>query len=78
MGDDQDGAVEARGNVGHGEGFAGAGDAHEDLVFFALVEAFDEGVDGGGLVAGGLVGGFDGEGAVEHGAATPNAKRGPL
>ncbi len=67
VGDDEHGAAELGGDVGHGEGFSGAGDAHEDLVLFSFVEAFDEGVDGGGLVAGGFVGGFDLEGFFEHG-----------
>jgi hypothetical protein len=31
------------------------------------LEIFDEGFDGGGLVAGGLVGGLDEEGFFEHG-----------
>ena len=43
-------------DLGHGEGLAGAGDAEQDLVFLAGVEAGDEFGDGAGLVALGLVG----------------------
>ena len=38
-------------DLGHGEGFAGAGDTEQDLVLFAGVEAGDEFGDGAGLVA---------------------------
>ena len=41
--------------LGHGVGFAGAGDAEQDLVLFAIQEAAEELVDGGGLVAAGTV-----------------------
>lgn len=42
-------------DVGYGECFAGAGHAEECLVFVAGVDAVDELLDGGGLVASGLV-----------------------
>ena len=37
--------------LGHGEGFAGAGNAEENLVFFAGGDAVDELRDGSGLIA---------------------------
>ncbi len=55
--EDEGGALELLDDLGHGEGLAGAGDAEEDLIFFAGVEAGDELGDGAGLVALGLVGG---------------------
>ena len=55
--EDEGGALQLLDDLGHGEGFAGAGDAEEDLVFFAGVDAGDEFGDGSGLVALGLVGG---------------------
>ena len=41
--------------LGHGEGFAGAGDAEQDLVLFAFQDAAEKLLDGGGLIAAGLV-----------------------
>ena len=46
----------------HGEGFARAGDAEEGLVGEAVLDAFGEGFDRGGLVAGGGEFGFDAKG----------------
>ena len=51
------GRLELLDDLGHGEGLAGAGDAEQDLIFFAGGEAGDELGDGAGLVALGLVGG---------------------
>ena len=53
---DQSGAVQGFDDLCHREGLAGAGDAQQDLVFVAGFDAADELVDGGGLVAAGLVG----------------------
>ena len=39
-------------NLGHGEGFAGTGDAEQDLGLLLIVNALDQVLDGGGLVAG--------------------------
>ena len=55
--EDEGGALGLLDDLGHGEGLAGAGDAEEDLIFFAGGEAGDELGDGAGLVALGLVGG---------------------
>ena len=44
-------------DLGHGEGFAGAGDAEQDLVLFAVGQAAGKLVDGAGLVSARLVGG---------------------
>jgi hypothetical protein len=57
MGEDEGGALDLLDDLGHGEGFAGAGDAEEDLVFLSGAEAGDELGDGAGLVALGFVGG---------------------
>ena len=57
VGEDEGGTVELFDDLGHGEGFSGAGDAEENLVFFACVDAGDEFGDGTGLVALWLVGG---------------------
>jgi hypothetical protein len=54
--EDEGRTVELLDDLGHREGLAGAGDAEEDLVFFAGVEAGDKLADGSGLVALGLVG----------------------
>ncbi len=48
-------AVGGLDHLGHGEGFAGAGDAEQDLVAVAVVHAADELGDGLGLVAAGFV-----------------------
>jgi hypothetical protein len=55
--EDKRGALQLFDDLGHREGFAGAGDAEEDLIFFACMNAGDEFGDGAGLVALGLVGG---------------------
>src|SRR4029077_19194135 len=49
------GAVDGLDDLGHREGFAGAGDAQEDLVFLPGIHAADELVDGSGLVTARLV-----------------------
>jgi hypothetical protein len=56
VGDDEGGALDVADDVGHGEGFAGTGDAEESLVLDAFEEAVREFGDGGGLIAGGWVG----------------------
>ena len=48
-------AVHGGNDLGHGEGFAGAGDAEQDLVFVAAFDAAHELADGRRLVAAGLV-----------------------
>ena len=55
--EDEGGALDLLDDLGHGEGFAGAGDAEQDLILLAGGEAGDEFGDGAGLVALGLVGG---------------------
>ena len=57
VGEDEGGPVGLLDDLGHGEGFAGAGDAEQDLVLFAGAEALHQFVDGAGLVAAGLVAG---------------------
>ena len=57
VGQDQGGPVQGFDDLGHGEGFARAGDAEENLVFVARFDAADQLVDGLGLVAAGLVSG---------------------
>ena len=59
MREDQRRALHGLDDLGHGEGLAGAGDAEQDLVFFAGREAGDDLCDGAGLVALGLVGGVE-------------------
>ena len=54
--EDEGRTVELFDDLGHRESLAGAGDAEEDLVFFAGVEAGDELGYGSRLVALGLVG----------------------
>ncbi len=53
--DHQGRPVDPLDDVGHGEGLARAGDPQQHLVFGALVQAVDQGLDGLRLVAGGLV-----------------------
>jgi len=48
---DEDRALESGDDVGHGKGFARAGDAHQDLVAVAARQTLDEGLDGPYLVA---------------------------
>ncbi len=55
MGQHQGGAAGLFDDLGHGEGFAGAGDAEQDLVFFAVEDAAEKLIDGGGLIAAGSV-----------------------
>ena len=47
--------LRTRDDVRHGEGFAGAGNAEQGLLGKAVFKAFQQLLDGGGLVAGGLV-----------------------
>lgn len=54
--EDEGRTVELLDDLGHREGLAGAGNAEEDLVLFASVEAGDELANGSGLVALRLVG----------------------
>src|SRR5690606_34107966 len=51
-GEDQRGAVGAGDDLRGGEGFSRAGHAEQDLIGLAVVGAFDQFGDGGGLVAG--------------------------
>ncbi len=55
--EDERGALEVFDDLRHGEGLAGAGDAEQDLIFFAGIEAGDEFADSAGLVSLRLVGG---------------------
>ncbi len=57
MREDQRGPVALLDDLGHGEGFAGAGDAEQHLMLFACSEALDQLVDGAGLVSARLIGG---------------------
>ena len=59
VGEDEGGAAGELDDLGHGEGLSGAGDAEQDLVGIAVVDAADEGFDGGALVATGLIGGAE-------------------
>jgi len=56
VGEDERGTLQLFDYLGHAEGFAGTGDAEENLIFFAGVDAGDEFGDGSGLVALGFVG----------------------
>ena len=53
VGYDEGGALEFLDDVGHGEGLAASGDAHEGLVNHVAARAVDNLFDGLGLVAGG-------------------------
>ena len=64
MGNDEGGTLEALDDVCHGEGLAASGDAHEGLVAVPHAGAFNEAVDGLGLVAGGPEVGAYSEGAL--------------
>ncbi len=55
-GEDQRRALRAHDGLRGGEGLARAGDAEQDLVGLAVLDALDDVGDGGGLVAGGLIG----------------------
>src|SRR6185437_891738 len=59
--EDERGPLHLLDDGGHGEGFAGAGDAEQDLVLFAGGEAVDELADGARLVALRAIGGGEGE-----------------
>ena len=61
----QDGPLDVLDHVGHGEGLAGAGHAHQDLMCFLAAQSFGQGFDGLGLIAGGLEGGNE----LEHATA---------
>lgn len=53
VGEDERGSLQLGDDVRHGERFAGAGGAEEDLALLVFPEAADEGFDRGGLIAGG-------------------------
>jgi hypothetical protein len=57
MRQNEGGALTLLDNLGHREGFAGAGDAEQDLVLFSGGEPADKIGNGAGLVASGLVAG---------------------
>ena len=59
--ENQRGALQLRDGVGDGEGLAGSGDPEKRLGRSALAQAADQGLDGFGLVAGGLEGGAEAE-----------------
>ena len=58
VGDDQGRLLHLFDDGCHGEGLAGAGNAQQHLLIHALQHAAGQGIDGLGLVAAGLVGGF--------------------
>ncbi len=60
--EDERRALGAGDHLGGGEGFARAGDAEEDLVGLAILDAFHQFGDGGGLVAGRHIVGGEAEG----------------
>ena len=72
VGDNEGGPLDLLDDGGHRKRLAGAGHAEEHLGVHALLNAGREGLDGLGLVAGGLVGGFQDEFAGEfgHGVAS--------
>ncbi len=76
MGEDEGGAAGEFDDLGHCEGLAGAGDAEQDLVGVAVVNAADEGFNGGALVAAGLIGGAELVGHVLQ--YRESAARGPF
>ena len=51
---DQRGPLHRLNDVGHGESLARSGHAHQDLLFFAGLQAGYQGFDGLGLISGGL------------------------
>ncbi len=59
VGEHQGGALHRGHHVGHGEGLAAAGDPEQDLVGVAALDACGQLGDGLGLVAAGLVVGFE-------------------
>ena len=61
-------------HVGHGEGLARAGHAHQHLVFFAAAQPLGQGLDGLGLIAGGFKRGDE----LEHGSLRASAADGNL
>ncbi len=63
--EDQRRAIGGGDHLGGGKGLARAGDAEQHLVGFAIVDAFHQLGDGGGLVAGGLIGGDHAEGMAD-------------
>ena len=54
VGNHQRGALDPLHDAGHGEGFAAAGDAHERLMAYAVLDGLRQPVDGLGLIARGL------------------------
>ena len=71
-GEDQGRALGAGDDLRDGVGLARAGDAEQDLVGLAVVGGLDEIGDGGGLVAGGLVGRDEAEGDAAFGLCGPD------
>ena len=65
VGQHQRGAVDPLDDLGHGVGLAAAGDALEHLGAQAVFQSLGQLVDGLGLVAGGLIRGYDFE--IRHG-----------
>ncbi len=65
-GEDERRALRLLDHLGHGEGLARSGDAEQDLVALARVEAGGQLVYGGGLVARRLVAGVDAQGTGER------------
>ena len=59
VGKDQGRPLHLRDDVGHGKGLARAGDAEEDLMLVAAPQPFGQFGNGAGLIAGGLIGGFE-------------------
>ncbi len=55
VGQHQRGALDLLDDLGHGVGLAGAGDAQQDLLPQAVFDALCQGLDGLGLIAGGLI-----------------------
>ena len=73
VGQDQRGPSGLFDQLRHGEGFAGAGDAEQHLVLFAIEEAAEELLDGGGLIAARAV--IDADMEAFHGARSSGARR---
>ena len=55
MCDDQSGFIQCCDDIGHGEGFAGAGDTQKGLELVAFLKAFHQFCNRLGLVTGGLI-----------------------
>ena len=55
VGNDQSGLVQRRDHIGHGKSLTGTGDPQQSLALIALPESFNQGFNGLGLIAGGLI-----------------------